>query len=132
MRLHTDMTSDQMTRAVNAHIRLRGTRGLGRDRFEDHVSRKRAHAYELHLAAWQPITAADDVPDLHHDRSGRRHANSGVAFETDMPYAASYDEWGLFLAELFELDPRMIAGTYDGRDDFHAKTGHAYTASVTA
>lgn len=40
--------------------------------------------------------------------------------------AATYDEWGLFLAELFSRDPGMKAGNYNGAQDFIAQTKGAY------
>lgn len=40
--------------------------------------------------------------------------------------AAHYDDWGWWLAALFEIDPDMRAGEYDGRADFHRKTHRMY------
>ncbi len=44
----------------------------------------------------------------------------------DYVKAATYDEWGFFIATLYEIDPNMIAGPYKGIDDFNTKTKHAY------
>ncbi len=43
-----------------------------------------------------------------------------------MEYAATYDEWGYWLAALFAIDPEMLAGNYKGVDSFHALTKGAY------
>lgn len=58
--------------------------------------------------------------------SKRRKTNSGNRGAGTYP-AATYDEWGEFLAALFELDPtaKTDGAGYNGRDDFHVKTkGH--------
>jgi hypothetical protein len=50
---------------------------------------------------------------------GRRWANSGhKGAGTDK--AATYDEWGVFLAELFTRDPDAKAGHYVGAEGFQA------------
>jgi hypothetical protein len=41
--------------------------------------------------------------------------------------AASYDEWGWFLAALFRADPNAKAGPYKNEPDFHRKTEGAYS-----
>lgn len=42
--------------------------------------------------------------------------------------AASRDDWGRFLAALYERDPNMAVptGRYTCREDFHAETRYAY------
>lgn len=102
-----------------------------RDRIADHVSFKtipdphgssiRRHAFEIQLEADR------------RDR-GRRAGNSGsygaMRAEVD-GYAATYDEWGWFLAALYDLDPDMIVGspsspTYRSKVHFHRVTGFSY------
>ena len=67
---------------------------------------------------------------------GRRMGNSG-SYGPGEEYAATYDEWGFFLAALYRMDPaarcapnfkRDIAHYYDA-EDFHEKTGRTYDAS---
>lgn len=36
--------------------------------------------------------------------------------------AATWDEWGIFIAALFAADPNAICGWYSSRDDFIEKT----------
>lgn len=79
------------------------------------ASRTRAYAAEVHLAASHKSPG---------DR--RRYANTGHNGADRGTFAASYDEWGHFLAALFELDPAAVAGPYKSRDDFHAQTRNAY------
>lgn len=66
-------------------------------------SRKRDHGFNVYLYGSSPYAAQ-------HDRTEK---------------AATWDEWGVFLDYLFEIDPQMIAGQYDGRDDFERQTREA-------
>lgn len=59
---------------------------------------------------------------------GRRHTkrpNTGIT-GAGSEYAATYDDWGWFLAYLFESDEQATAGPYRGHDDFDRKTKYAY------
>ena len=66
---------------------------------------------------------------------GRRSGNSGsYGAMGDGTYAATYDEWGFFLAALYRLAGEdIICGTpksptYSDACDFRFKTGHTYDA----
>lgn len=59
--------------------------------------------------------------------SSKRSPNSGTRGGPQANLnAASWDEWGIALAALYEIDLQMIAGPYRSADDFHAKTGGKY------
>lgn len=77
----------------------------------DHGSRSRARAYDVKLTG----------------TSGRRpNGGSRGAANTD-DYAATWDEWGMFLAALFAADDSLtIPSAYVDADDFHFKTGGRY------
>lgn len=79
-------------------------------------SRKRAKCYNVLLSS--------DAG------TGRRRANSGryggATKGATGDYAATWDEWGTFLARIFDLDPTAICGQYDGADDFAWQTGDSY------
>lgn len=45
--------------------------------------------------------------------------------------AASWDQWGIFLAELLFKDSSVKAGDYVNRDHFNWSTGHRYTETFT-
>lgn len=86
-------------------------------------SRSRARAFDVRLCS-------DGTPDV--DGTSRRRAvNAGTSRWIDrsagLPKAASYADWGRFLAHLFDVDPDAIAGLYKGADDFHEKTGYAFS-----
>jgi hypothetical protein len=53
----------------------------------------------------------------------RNHGNTG--------FAATYDQWGHFLAFLYAIDPRLVAGPYTSRQDFETKTHGAFTYTLT-
>lgn len=53
----------------------------------------------------------------------RRKPNSGGHGANGVTgYAPTYDEWGWFLAKLYEIDPAMSATYYKNAADFHAQT----------
>lgn len=59
-----------------------------------------------------------------------RRTNSGNRGAGD-DFAATWDQWGLFLAEAFRRDPDMLVGSrkypvYDGAAHFHWVTGGRY------
>lgn len=93
MRIHSDV--------INYTQQLRDLlpEGVKAQVVNPHRSRKRANAYEVQL----------------HGTSGRRtQSGSGIA--------ASWDEWGAFIAGVFALDAAAIVGPYDGADFFHWTT----------
>lgn len=74
--------------------------------FTWHGSRKRAQAWDVSLTG-----------------TSSRRTNAGNRGAGD-DYAATWDEWGMFLAELFRRDPEAtIPGVYDTAGDFDYKTG---------
>lgn len=65
--------------------------------------------------------------DIQLGREGsRRQFNSGSHGASGETGAASWDDYGNFLAALFELDPHIRAGYYDGRTNFHQRTRFRY------
>lgn len=73
-----------------------------------HGSRARARAFEVRLTGTSPYWTMD----------GQDHA-------------ATWDEWGVFFARLFEIDPNMLAGTpknptYRDADHFHLFTRYRF------
>ncbi len=44
--------------------------------------------------------------------------------------AATYDQWGHFLAELYRVDPTVKAGPYRDAQSFHAITGNAFLTNA--
>jgi hypothetical protein len=87
--------------------------------FSQHGSRKRSRGYEVRLAA----EAGRDYKG-----TARRPRNSGSYGAEDGTYqkAATYDEHGKWIAELYKVDPEAIVGPYKNAEDFHSKTRYAY------
>lgn len=57
--------------------------------------------------------------------NSRRYFNSGTHGACGVG-AATHDEWGEFIAALYEKDPDMRAGYYRSKGHFHATTGNRY------
>lgn len=87
------------------------------DKLDGRGSRSRARAFDVHLATATKLKG-----------DGRRWLNTGNEGAGN-EYAATYDEWGWLIAEIFERDPEAIFGNYKGREDFHRQTHGAYTES---
>ena len=97
MRIHTDtLTREQLYAAlpfdVHAYITPKG-------------SRKRARAFEVTLFVLEK-------DDLH-----RRYGNSG-GYGSSEDVAATWDEWGVWMARLYEIDPDALIGWYESYHHF--------------
>lgn len=116
MRIHTDKLSDTNIRELLAKERAAGRipYAVGFKTLDQRGSRKRARAFEVQLDAYEKE---------HGD--GRRYGNSG-SYGGGQNWAATYDEWGWFLAALFAADPEADATYYSDADDFHTKTTDNY------
>jgi hypothetical protein len=112
MKIHTDVLTE---RDLHAARRVIPGTWLNSMRAG---SRKRDHAFVVALRS-------DGTPDRNGTKRNRR-PNTGTSTMSADEFAASYDDWGYWLAELFVLDPRMIAGPYKGRADFDFQTNDKY------
>lgn len=106
MRIHTDtLTYDDVLQAAY------NTQGVYLSDLAEHGSRSRHHAFNVKLGG----------------NSGR-WVNSGQYGRGDHK-AATWDQWGIFLAALYDKDPNMLAGgMYTSRDNFHERTERKYAA----
>ena len=59
----------------------------------------------------------------------RKFKNSGSLGAGSL-YAATRDEWGWFIAEVFAADPDAVFGPYRSPEDFREKTGNAFILPV--
>lgn len=103
MRIHSDLIEREHLKSavagldgVNVRIDIR------------RASRKRDHSWDVALVA-EP-------------RPGRRRRNTG-RYGLGDDYAATWDEWGVFLSWLFSYDPDAVCGDYDDKEHFHWSTG---------
>lgn len=103
---------------------------------------------EHELRATMPRTGLDDVR-LHilgtsRSRShpnrfevalrgvGARHTRAPqthILDRSERERAATYDDWGWWLAEVFEMDETARCGNYRGRQEFEQVTRYLYIAS---
>lgn len=118
MRLHTNvfdwagvhqaLTDVQAQNLVAPHVDFH--------ELEEYGSRKRTRAFEIRLGTYEKVRG----DNRRWTNLGTRGANSAANGEG--VYAATWDEWGWFIARLFELDPEAIFGPYDGIENFQART----------
>lgn len=95
MRIHSNtITRTQLFDAANSA-------GMRLFSVTDHGSRKRGHAFEVKGSGSSP------------------YRTQGDKYE----YAATWDEWGIFIRALFAIDQDAIIGTYDGMAKFSAFSG---------
>ena len=108
MRVHTNnLTEADLHKALtNADVTDVELRILGK-----HGSQKFDRAYEVALRG-----------------RGTRHTKAPQTKITnaDKEYAATYDDWGWFIAATYDLDSEARFGPYRDYDDFHAQTKHKY------
>lgn len=72
-------------------------------------SRKRARAFDVTLYV-------DEKDELH-----RRYGNSG-GYGRSNDVAATWDEWGVWMERLYDLDPDALIGYYESYDHFIEQT----------
>lgn len=107
MRLHA--SADVTAQTIQAATTAAGMRGV-------HATATR-HGSRTHAQAWEVSLTG----------TSSRRPNSGRGGADGDDYAATWDEWGMFLAALYAVDPTMRAGSgkhpaYVNAEDFHAIT----------
>ena len=106
MRIHTDTLT-----MSDVYVAARFARADVVD-FTEHGSRSRDHAFNVKL-----------------EGESRRHPNGGASGrDYASGYAATWDQWGVFLSVLFDLDPTAHTPHDKGREAFTARTGERFMA----
>jgi hypothetical protein len=117
MRIHSDiLTVNDFSRAISAA-------GLSGDVWVDECSprgsRKRQRAHEVRLAA----NPGRDIEG----KSRRPHNDGKYGAERSEIKAATYNEHGWWMAELYKLDPEMIIGNiYFDVNSFNERTRYEF------
>lgn len=107
MMIHTNvLTRDEITAAARRA-------GVGFERLEQRGSRRRARKFDVILEG--------------SGQTGGAWGNSGT-YGAAQYAAATWDEWGIFLAALFTVDPEVYTDAYDGAEHFRWSTGARYDA----
>jgi len=96
MRIHSD-------KIETADVRNALPKGVMIAALSRHKSRTRDHGIEIRL-----------------------YGTSSYRTQDGSGQAATWDEWGILLAVLFELDPKMVAAGYPSADEYHWITGDRF------
>lgn len=104
MRIHTDVLTfqDLIAAAEIARVDLVDS--------DEHGSRSRIRAFNVKL-----------------EGESRRRPNGGSS-GAGSGYAATWDQWGVFLAVLFERDPEMLTPYYTDAENFADRTADRFGA----
>lgn len=103
MKIYSDtLTTDDLYRCLPNDVGMADCRTI-------RSPRKRARGWEMHL-----------------EGLGARHTrqrNSGSwGAQGDGSFAATWDDHGIWMAALYEIDPDAVIAWYTDRGDFYAKT----------
>lgn len=107
MRIHLNLTAPEVDHLLDAARRAAGVQ------FE----RKSHHGSQSHTMAVDVILSGD-APHRINSR------------DTYAENAASWDQWGIFLAVIYAADPTAKSWAYDDAQDFHEQTGNRFNASA--
>lgn len=119
MKLHSNILTENDVRDALSRAKQRGNVDplVEFNLLDPRGSRSRKNGFEIRLE-WLGNKVKGD---------GRRWTNTGNAGSgTGGMYAATYDEWGWFIAELFDKDEHAIFGHYTGMDGFNTATRYKY------
>lgn len=112
MRIHTDTLTPADLAAAVKRAGLKPSNLA----FTEHGSRKRARAFNVTLTG-----------------TSSRRSNPGASGASFRPRAATWDEWGMFLAHLFAIDPDAhVPGIYESGDHFRWVTGARFDTLTPA
>ena len=101
MKIHSDtLTGREIMDATKA----RGMRGVRVDKLDTKGSRQRARRWDVTL-----------------------EGNSAFRQNFGENQAATWDEWGIFIEALFQLDPDAVIGQYASFNDFRRTTGARFS-----
>lgn len=112
MKLHSDILTESDIREALASAQRRGNVApqVQFAEFDAAGSRSRKHSWNIGLEAAYKADGDKRLRRMH-----RRD-----------DWAATYEEWGWFIAELFAKDENMIFGTYKGWDSFLNQTNFKF------
>lgn len=138
MKLHTNLTDVQVSNALfRAQQKSLVTRDVHFTVFTPERSLTHPHGFEIMLGTF----SQDSLPAGYVDQNGMhlRVRRARNAMKGDAKYAATWHEWGWFMAELFAADPGSRWGQnparsrrpqhiygYASEADFHRKTENQF------
>ena len=117
MRLHTTLRADEVEASLWDAIRAHKiTPDVEIVIFSSVNSRSRPYGYDIQLGTLDKTSGPT---------KSRYYKNSGINGAGQL-WAATYDEWGWFIAELMHRDPGAVFGKYKGLDSFNTQTGYLF------
>jgi hypothetical protein len=117
VKLHTRLTRDQVRSCLDqAKDSGKVAQDVGFISFEYEASRARPAGWLVYLGSDDRWVRTEN--GIHKRRRSQKDFNY---------YAATYDEWGWFIAEIFAADETAIFGTYKSPAHFHMETGNKFT-----
>lgn len=121
MRLHTDLHTPESIDAALERAKAAGKIPRHVSLYEHgwHGSTSRARGAEIKLGTDTKLPG-----DRRRWTNTGRHGSSATWGEG--VYAATWAEWGWFLAELFAHDPHASCSRYEGEAGFHDSTGGVF------
>jgi hypothetical protein len=140
MRIHTSLTySDMWAMLVAAKQAGKITQDIDFTANSMYGSKSHLRAFEIQLGTYDkhslPPGTKDPRGKAYRVRRFKNSGKSGAYSDggggpfgrcDESVYAATYDEWGWFLAYLFAADRLAKAGIYDGAADFQRKTDYKF------
>jgi hypothetical protein len=138
MKLHTKLTKhDVVTALSDAVMAGKVSPAIDFAELSEGSSRTHARRFEVQLGTHNQHSllwgATDQRGDVMHVRRVRQNGGGN-----GMKWAATYDEWGWFMAQVFARDSGAVFGGaspksfgYRGLADFHAKTGNKFIPAIT-
>lgn len=73
---------------------------------------------------------ADKIEVRLYAYNSRPHYNATRRTQSGEYYAATWGEWGVFIANIFAADPNAIVGQYKGVKDFHSQTHGIFAGDI--
>lgn len=130
MKLHTSLTSREVHDALDeAKADGKVTRDVEFVEYDQGGSYTHERRFDIQLGTWNKHSLPADYRDQHGKRLAvRRYKNTGTTgassgvFGGDQVWAATYDEWGWFIAEVMYRDPKAVFGSYKGVEGFNERT----------
>jgi hypothetical protein len=123
MKLHTALNYAEVVDALN---RTKAAGHMTSDIFfyQDTYQASRTHRYGFHIQLGTYDQRSGPTYSRHYKNTGHYGAQS--AWLGYPVWAATYDEWGYFIEEIFEADITARFGHYRNYADFCAKTDNKY------
>jgi hypothetical protein len=122
MKLHTKLDIGEVYNSlIVTKARELMTEDIFFHKLIEEPSKTHSHGYIIQLATTDQRSGPKN--SRYYKNTGTRGAHSTGG---DRLWAATYDEWGWFIADLFERDPSASFGHYKTAAKFHEMTKNKY------